>query len=98
MMESEVGNPSSQPDFARSKRQGGIIGIVGIVLIAIGLVLMMGNWVLYIGEAPDERPVYSSGFGYFLLIFGFIATFTGLGMYLYYGGEKEPTLREDQEG
>ncbi len=93
-MESEVANPSSRADFARSKRQGAIISVIGVILIVIGIILMMGNWQFNYGEWPDERPIYISGFGYFLLIFGIFAVLTGLGMYLYYGGEEEPILGE----
>ena len=81
---------------ATLSRRGLVAAMIGGIAALVGLLLVATNWVVYIGEWPDQRPFYFAGIGNFMLIMGFISFMTGLALWWYYGldiGETDKTPR-----
>ena len=78
------------------KRKRAVAGIVGGIMILIGLVLAVTDVVIYVGEWPNERPVYLSGIGYPLFVIGLFSALTGL--YFHLAEPRAPTMQEPEAG
>jgi len=77
------------------KKRGMIALVVGAILILVGFVLVITDVIVYVGEWPNERPVYLAGIGYPLFIIGIFSALTGL--YFYLAGPRASTS-EDTDG
>ena len=87
---------TDESEDATLSRRGLVAALIGGIAVLAGLLLAATNWVVYIGEWPDQRPFYFAGIGDFLLIMGFISFMTGLALWWYYGldvGETDGTSR-----
>jgi hypothetical protein len=66
----------SDPD--RDTRRAILAAMFGAIMLVVGLVLWVGNLVVYVGSWPDERPMYLAGIGVVLFFMGIIALAAGL--------------------
>jgi len=80
----------------RDKKKGVIAMVVGTILLLIGLLLTVADIVVYVGEWPDQRPVYLAGIGYPLFVIGIFSALTGL--YFYLAEPKSPATPETEVG
>ena len=71
-------------------------GITGGILILVGLILSITDFVIYVGEWPNERPLYLSGIGYPIFVIGIFSALTGL--YFYLAEPKMPAIQESEAG
>ncbi len=58
--------------------------VIGAIIGAIGFLLTLMPWVIYVGEWPDQRPFYPSGIGYIMLFMGIISLLAGAFLHMYY--------------
>jgi uncharacterized membrane protein YwaF len=70
--------PLDISDSEREARRTIRAAMIGIIMLVVGLMLALSNFVIYIGAWPDERPFYLGGIGVIMSIIGFIALAAGL--------------------
>ena len=79
----EEEDPSEEDPRALRRRARWAMAI-GTVLALTGLLLVATQYVVYVGEWPDQRPFYLSGIGYITLLMGIVSLVAGAFLHIYY--------------